>query len=535
MLSFDRIKLSSFALSLIVIGYIFLLNLFVNKINMLHYAIGGALALLFVMLLFEKAPKSIFKVILSFFVLLASVTIYFKYNFKVVITESIILSIFVNNAAVNFEMLGKSFYIWVFMTAIVPIFFIFKVNITSKISLTKLIAVETSILLLLALWLYLIGFQWHKKGEIRDPKIALSISYFSPVDTLFAMQRGWRYYKKMKKQYANIVKLTDLYKYKSEEENLTVVMIIGESTRGDHFQINGYERETTPKLMEEAGLISFSHVTSCDTITVRSLPCMISPLMMEEKRRIPKKGSFVDIFRKLGFYTTIYSLQGLNDIYNYMGYDELLTKYAILKNSKYSTQDAALLPYVKHAIADKTHQNKLIILHTLGSHNRYVDRLLPKQFKFKPNCENSNLKKCTKEEIFNSYDNTIVAIDEFISDIIALLKDKKALLIYTSDHGESLGENGIYTHGSPLANAPKEQRDVPLIFWFSNAYRTSKEGALLYKSLLAAKKSSRPVSHNELFYSILGCSGIVSDNNGTNEHFDLCSKAFLVNSGDLKE
>ena len=526
----QKLKLSSFALSLWVVGYIFLLNLFTNTWSTLHYAIGGALALLFVTLLFEKTPQIVFKTILSFFVLLASVTIFYKYNFNIVMTGSIVLSIFVNNAAVNFEMLSKSFFFWVLLTGLLPVFLIFKTDISQKMPLRRLLFTEVGILLLLGVWLKAIGYEWHRKGEIRDPKLVLATNYFSPVDTLVSMQKAWRYYKKLKHRYAHITKLTDIHRYRSLEENLTVVLVIGESTRGDHFQINGYDRKTTPHLAKEKNLISFPHVQSCDTITLRSLPCMLSPLSMYEKGRIPHEGSFVDIFRKLGYYTSIFSLQGLNDLYNYMGYDRLLTKYAILKNNRYTTQDMALLPFAKEAIEEDAHPKKLIILHTLGSHNRYIERVPTELVKFKPNCYSSNLNSCTKEAIRNSYDNSILAIDAFIGDLITLLREKKALLIYTSDHGESLGENGIFGHGRPIATAPKAQRNVPMLFWFSDAYKASETGARLFANLQEAKKHMPQISHDDLFYSILGCSDIVSEDGGIDNRLNLCSETLLARS-----
>ncbi len=416
-----------------------------------------------------------------------------------------------------------------YFTAILPIILIFWIKI-KKVSLKTWLLSEFMLLITIFLWLKMIGFEFHKKGEIRDPKLAIAISYYSPVDTIVAMQKAYKNYKKLKQKFAHITKLTSLYHYKSNEDNLTVVFVIGESTRGDHFGINGYSKDTTPNLKKVKNLISFNDVSSCDTITLRSLPCMLSPMLKSNKTRIPKMGSFVDIFRKEGFFTSIYSLQGLNDIYNYMGYDKLLTKYAILKNSPYSTQDISLLPFAKKAINDKNHSKKLIILHTLGSHNRYIDRVIPKFMKYKPICKSSDPKRCSKEALINSYDNTIVAIDFFLSEIIKMLQDKKALLIYTSDHGESLGEGGFYFHGTPLKIAPKEQQNVPLIFWFSKKYLASKEGKVLFENLKKAQKSNKKISHDDLFYSILGCSAISSSDGGIKNNLNLCSSNFTQKS-----
>ena len=514
-------KLSKENIIYIYFLYTFVLNLFAIKDFL--YAIGPALLFVLLLYIFSKLPNILFKTVLSILLLLSSISIFFKWQYGAVITDDIVLSIFINKASLSLEMLNSSLIIWLIFTAIIPIILLFKIEITKGVSFKRLGVVSITLLLLISVWIKAIGFEFKKKGEIRDPKLALAVNNFSPDDTLLAIQKATKAYKRMKRQYSHIKELTSHYNYALKEENLTVVFVIGESSRGDHFSLNGYKRNTTPNLDKVDNLINFSNVTSCDTITGRSLPCLLSPLKMAQSSRVPTQGSFVKIFKKLGFYTSIYSLQGLNTLYNYMGYDKLVTKYAIIQKAKTGTKDMSLLPFAKEAIEDTKHANKLIILHTLGSHYNYQDRVAKSQEIFKPICKKSNIKSCTQQEVLNSYDNTIVAIDQFLNNLIKMLKDKKAILIYTSDHGESLGKSGVYFHGMPIDRAPKEQRDVPMMFWFSNSYKTSKNGKKLFSSIKKINPNA-PLSHDYIFDSILGCSSIYSKNGGVDKKYNLCQE-----------
>jgi lipid A ethanolaminephosphotransferase len=73
-------------------------------------------------------------------------------------------------------------------------------------------------------------------------------------------------------------------------------------------------------------------------------------------------------------------------------------------------------------------------------------------------------------------------------------------MIYVSDHGASLGENGLFLHGIPYAIAPDEQLKVPMVVWLSLTFLQAAaiEGDCLQRV------ANRPVSHDNLFSSLLG-------------------------------
>ena len=115
----------------------------------------------------------------------------------------------------------------------------------------------------------------------------------------------------------------------------------------------------------------------------------------------------------------------------------------------------------------------LIVLHMMGSHGPAYFERYPREFaKFQPECKTLELSECSLEEIRNAYDNTILYTDYFLSNIIKLLKNNvdkyEPVMFYISDHGESLGENGLYLHGLPYLIAPDTQKKVAMLVWGAN-------------------------------------------------------------------
>ncbi len=144
----------------------------------------------------------------------------------------------------------------------------------------------------------------------------------------------------------------------------------------------------------------------------------------------------------------------------------------------------------------------LIVLHQMGNHGPAYFRRYPPEFeKFKPTCKNSDLSRCTREEIGNAYDNAILYTDHFLAKIIELLRKNdpkfETSLFYVSDHGESLGENGLYLHGLPKAIAPDTQLHIPALMWFGSNFTDIKISAL-------REKVNQRFTHANVFHTLLG-------------------------------
>jgi lipid A ethanolaminephosphotransferase len=136
-------------------------------------------------------------------------------------------------------------------------------------------------------------------------------------------------------------------------------------------------------------------------------------------------------------------------------------------------RDEGMLVGLKEYIAKQKSGDIFIVLHQMGNHGPAYFKRYPEKFEvFKPACKNYDLGSCTQEEINNAYDNAILYTDYFLSKVIQFLKGYskpfETMMFYVSDHGESLGENGIYLHGLPYLIAPVEQKKVPMVVWFGD-------------------------------------------------------------------
>lgn len=295
---------------------------------------------------------------------------------------------------------------------------------------------------------------------------------------------------------------------KGRNQELVVVVIVGEALRADHLHINGYHRETTPNI-EKLHFVSYPDTTACDTSTRISIPCMLTRATEKNLDRIYKETSFISIFRELGFYTAWISNQGT--ISRNMSLTTTISEeaeHSVFNNKTGSTYsikllDEELLPAVDAALKNEN-PDKLIIIHTVGSHWVY-DSHYPEDFRiFTPTCAVKPPSICNQQDLINSYDNTVLYTDHFLKEIVRRLEGRNALLWYTSDHGESLGEDGYYLH---LANAGRpEQKKVPFLVWASEKFRINNEP----RYAMIIKHQGKPISHDNLFHSVVDCAGIQS-------------------------
>ena len=162
----------------------------------------------------------------------------------------------------------------------------------------------------------------------------------------------------------------------------------------------------------------------------------------------------------------------------------------------------SLNDYMKRIPADDQ-TPRLIVLHQMGSHGPAYYKRVPAEFKkFQPECATNAIQGCSSAELINAYDNTIVYTDHILNQLIDQLKlntKYRTAFWYLSDHGESTGEHGVYLHGAPYAIAPSQQTHVPMMMWFSDAW---KNVAANQVNCLAQQKSV-PLSQDNLFPGVL--------------------------------
>ncbi|MCF6316851.1 MAG: phosphoethanolamine--lipid A transferase [Marinosulfonomonas sp.] len=287
---------------------------------------------------------------------------------------------------------------------------------------------------------------------------------------------------------------------------LTVIMV-GETVRAQNFGLNGYGRDTTPKLAARSDVIAFQDVSSCGTATATSLPCMFSRFGHGDYSYEAglANETLLDVLQHAGVRVIwLDNNTGDKGIADRVGGSQLL---AYLDNPQYCSSgecnDGIFLPYLQDVI-DTITEDTVLVMHHIGSHGpAYYLRYPPEFERFTPICDSTELKNCTSEEIVNTYDNTIAYTDHVLSEAIRMLETQdKAVtaMIYMSDHGESLGEGGLYLHGAPYFMAPDTQTKVPFVIWLSGGYKS----AFTTDTSCLKARATQPASHANLFHSVLG-------------------------------
>ncbi len=298
---------------------------------------------------------------------------------------------------------------------------------------------------------------------------------------------------------------------KHNEEQI-IVFILTDALRPDHMSLYGYNRKTTP-YMEKYGFIPFNDMYSCETVTSRSVPCLLTTMKRGDYYlSYFSKPSIFSVFKKAGFYTALISSQGSMGALA-AGQMAMATDadYSFLNNNSEVKYDIELLPYFDK-ILNNENKNKLIMLHINGSHWDYNTRFKLDDAKWKPLCD--SFASCSSENFINSYDNTILATDTFVKNIVERLKDKNAVIYFSSDHGQLLGEGGLRLHAQGRLNI-KELAVVPFAVWYSDK-------AKKYVNLNTIMNNKNKITtHDIIFHSITSCAGIKSDIIDIN--FSICS------------
>ncbi len=249
------------------------------------------------------------------------------------------------------------------------------------------------------------------------------------------------------------------------------IMVLGETARRDRFSLNGYTRNTNPELARETNIFSYTHITSCGTSTAVSIPCMfaLSGRKDYDSNADGSTENILDILQYAGvsilWRDNNSSSKGVADRVRFEDFQAPDTN----PECDPECRDVGMLHGLQEYI-DAQSGDILIVLHQMGSHGPAYYKRYPARFEqFTPACQSAELAECSDEEISNAYDNTILYTDYFLSRVVALLKANtpryETAMLYVSDHGESLGENGIYLHGLPYWLAPDEQINVPVIVW----------------------------------------------------------------------
>lgn len=293
----------------------------------------------------------------------------------------------------------------------------------------------------------------------------------------------------------------------STPDTALYVLVIGEAARYDHFAINGYERQTTPKLSQTDHLISFDKAYSQANLTGYAIPLLITRATPHTTETAYKEKSILEAFQEAGFRASVVSKQIPYDVAE-RAMSVCDDAYTYPKNFDVDgNYDGEMVDKVREYIHDTA---QFIMLHSLGCHFRYEQRY-PQEFTvFEPvlgkSFSSTLITEQNKDKLINAYDNAIVYTDAFLHQLISLMDslDRPAVMLYMSDHGESFWDDERKLQGHGSYQISEYEYHVPLFVWYSDEY------AAAHEDKIAAMEQNRttPLSSDVLFYSLLDIADI---------------------------
>ncbi len=285
-----------------------------------------------------------------------------------------------------------------------------------------------------------------------------------------------------------------------------LVIVVGETVRGANWGLNGYARQTTPRLAQ-LPVLNFPDTTACGTSTEVSLPCMFAPVGRRnyDESRIRGSESLLHVLARAGAAVQWRDNQsGCKGVCNGLPSELVTAATAPGLCQGDRCWDEGLLRGLDERL-QRAQGVQVLVLHMLGNHGPSYFRRYPPAFeRFTPACHDDNLGNCSKAQIVNAYDNAVLYTDHVLATLIATLEANSSrvdsAMLYVSDHGESLGEKGLFLHGMPNAIAPREQTQVPMVMWWTKGFG---QAAAIDQPCMQ-RRAAAPAQHDNLFHTVLG-------------------------------
>jgi glucan phosphoethanolaminetransferase (alkaline phosphatase superfamily) len=283
-----------------------------------------------------------------------------------------------------------------------------------------------------------------------------------------------------------------------------IVLIVDESIRADILGINGYKKDTTPYLRSvETGIVNYGLAASSSNCSDYSNLILRTGV---RKGEIPdhnqmtlKKPSIWQFTKKAGFYNVYLDAQSAEEWANYQNFmneheasfvDEIIR---VRQKIAYESDGVA-----RKKLIDLLRQpgKTFIMLNKYGIHFPYF-RSYPKEYNiFSPALEPGEPMN-DRGKALNSYMNGVRwSVDDWFKDLLSESGDFKTyVIIYTSDHGQNIVDDGtLATHCRPRAN--RFEGIVPMMV-FSN------DAAILKRYKAVQVTSYDKTSHFQIFPTLL--------------------------------
>ncbi|MBU1193195.1 MAG: phosphoethanolamine--lipid A transferase [Gammaproteobacteria bacterium] len=463
----------------------------------------GVLILLLSLLCYRGTCRPI----LSLFIIIGALSAYFTDRFGTIIDTTMIQNMLETNSAEAADLITPHLLVRLVLFGLLPIFILWRVKLSyagmRKELHSRLTLIGSTLVIMLVC---IFSFGSHYSSFAREHK---PLRYFiNPTYPLYSAMKYFRQSGESEQRPMTTIG-ADARIPESDIQRELIILVVGETARADHFSLNGYPRKTNPLLEQEPRLYSYTQIASCGTSTAVSVPCMFSNLGHEtfEIDAARYQDNALDILQRSGV-SILWrdNNSSSKDVALRVPYEDFKSPST---NSVCDVEcrDVGMLAGLQEYI-NKQPGDILIVLHQMGNHGPAYYKRYPAEFeRFTPACQTSELAECSEEEITNAYDNAILYTDYFLSQAIDLLKRNtpayETTLIYLSDHGESLGEHGVFLHGMPYAMAPDAQTHVPLLLWFG-------ESADVDLTTIESR-SRTPNTQDAVFHTLLNVFEIDSD------------------------
>ena len=435
--------------------------------------------------------------VLSIFLLAAALVAYFMDSFGIVINSGMLRNVLETNPDEARDLLNVRMLAYLLLLGVLPTFVLSRLRPQWRGWRVELLA-RAKLLLACVLLIVAAGLAFGSfyASFLREHKVLRS--YVNPLYALTSVVRivGETLGDKPPAELAVVGKdarIPDL-----DDDRELIILVLGETARADRFSLNGYARDTNPR-MRELGAVSFPDFWACDTSTATALPCIF---LLPEAKGVTSEENLLDVLQHAG--VTVLWRDNNSDskgVALRVPYESFKTP-ATNPVCDEECRDEGMLTGLQEYIDAHPKGDIFIVLHQMGNHGPAYYKRYPKSFEhFKPACQSNDLGRCSQAEIDNAYDNALLYTDYFLSKVTELLarnsKTFEAAMFYVSDHGESLGEGGVYLHGMPKAVAPQAQLHVPALMWFAKSYDEVDLPAL-------RDSRQRRLSHENLFHTVLG-------------------------------
>lgn len=434
---------------------------------------------------------------------LSTVAAYVMDSYGTVLDDNMFLNVFGTDAHEAYDLLSIRLFLYLIFLWIIPSVIIYKIKISDlsfkQEIFARLKSILASVLLIVVL---LFSFGKNYASFFREQK---TLRYYTnPTYYVYSIGHYLSHFFVSTINHIDPIGLKAMVDTNGTKRKL-IIFVLGETARRDHFSLNGYNKETNPFLKKE-NVVSFTNMTSCGTSTAISVPCIFSNF--GRSKFSSDKAATTENLLDILSHTKKINILWRDNNSNSKGV-ALRVPYEDYKQPPQNTicdpecRDVGMLVGLQDYINTKKNGNVFIVLHQMGNHGpAYYKRYPPAFEKFKPACQTNELEKCTNEEISNAYDNATLYTDYFLSKVISLLKDNSnkfgTSMFYVSDHGESLGEKGVYLHSLPYFMAPDEQKNIAAVLWFGGDLAKKTNYNLL------RKRTDVPFSHDNIFHTFLG-------------------------------